>query len=178
MPKLIIQKSFCTPLKSCGLAEDELFRAMLIDVWTSVWQQKYDTDGNATENCESRWRHQMETFSALLAICTENSLVTGEFSSQMPLKRSFDVFFYLRLNKPLGKQWRRQWFETPSHSLWRHCNVLQDAVCLNDTYTRFMCDIIVFSWVRVIYLPILVTVTLQAPDHLCDRSGVTRTFIR
>ena len=31
-------------------------------------------------------------------------------------------FLWLRLNKLLSKQSRRQWFETPSRSLWRHCN--------------------------------------------------------
>ena len=40
----------------------------------------------------------METFSALLAICTWNSPVTGDFPAQ-PVTRSFDVFFDLRLNK-------------------------------------------------------------------------------
>ena len=29
----------------------------------------------------------------------------------------------LRLNKQLSKQWWGWWFETPSHPLWRHCNV-------------------------------------------------------
>ena len=53
-----------------------------------------------------RWRHQMETFSALLAICAGNSPVTGEFAAQRPVTRSFDVFFDLRLNKRLSKQWR------------------------------------------------------------------------
>ena len=62
------------------------------------------------------WRHQMETFSALLALCAGNSPV------QRPVARSFDVFFYLRLIKPLGKQSRGWWFETPSRPLWRHCN--------------------------------------------------------
>ena len=51
------------------------------------------------------WRHQMETFSALLAICAENSPVPGEFPTQRPVTRSFDVFFDLRLNKRLSKQW-------------------------------------------------------------------------
>ena len=32
------------------------------------------------------------------------------------------ICFVLRLNKRLSKQSGRQWFETPSHSLWRHCN--------------------------------------------------------
>ena len=68
------------------------------------------------------WRHQMETFSALLAICVGNSHVTGEFPAQRPVTRSFDVFFDLCLNKRLSKKWRGLWFETPSHSLWRHCN--------------------------------------------------------
>ena len=44
----------------------------------------------------------METFSALLAFCAENSLVTGEFPSQRPVARSFDVFLDLRLNKRLS----------------------------------------------------------------------------
>ena len=69
----------------------------------------------------------METFSALLAICVGNSPVTGEFPAQRPVRRSFDVFFDLRLNKRLSKQWRGWWFETPSHPVWRHCNVIAVA---------------------------------------------------
>ena len=68
------------------------------------------------------WRHQMETFSALLALCAGNSPVSGEFPSQRPVTRSFDVFFDLRLNKRLSKQSWGWWFETPSCSLWRNCN--------------------------------------------------------
>ena len=45
------------------------------------------------------YRHQMETFSVLLALCEGNSPVTGEFPSQRPVARNFDVFFDLRLNK-------------------------------------------------------------------------------
>ena len=62
------------------------------------------------------------TFSALLAICAGNSLVTGEFPAQRPVMRSFDVFFGLRLNKRLSKQSWGWWLETPSSPLWRHCN--------------------------------------------------------
>ena len=68
------------------------------------------------------WRHQMETFSASLALCAGNSPVTGEIPTQRPVAQSFDVFFYLRLNKRLSKQSWGWWFETPSHPLWRHCN--------------------------------------------------------
>ena len=42
------------------------------------------------------WRHQMETFSALLALCVGNSPVTGGFPPQRQVTRSFDVFFDLR----------------------------------------------------------------------------------
>ena len=40
--------------------------------------------------------------SAFLAICAGNSPVTGEFPSQRPVMRSFDVFFHLRPNKRLS----------------------------------------------------------------------------
>ena len=70
------------------------------------------------------WRHQIETFSALLAIYAENSPVTGKFPSQKPVTRSFDIFIDLRLNKPLSKQSWGWWFETLSRPLWRHCYVV------------------------------------------------------
>ena len=65
----------------------------------------------------------METFSASLAICVGNSPVPGEFPSQRPATRSFDVFFDMRLNnKRLSKQSWGWWFETLSSPLWRHSN--------------------------------------------------------
>ena len=71
----------------------------------------------------SWWRHQMETFSALLAICAGNSPVPAEFPAQRPVTRSFDVFFDLRLNNRLNKQSWGWWFERLSCPLWRQCNV-------------------------------------------------------
>ena len=64
----------------------------------------------------------METFSALLAICAGNSPVNGEFPTQRPVTRSFDVFFDLRPNERLSKQSWGWWFETLSSPLWRHRN--------------------------------------------------------
>ena len=55
--------------------------------------------------------------------------VTGGFPSQRPVMQSFVVFFDLRLNKPVSKQSKRWWFETPSRSLWRHCNEFQPHSC-------------------------------------------------
>ena len=51
----------------------------------------------------------------------------GEFPAQRPVTRSFDVFFDLRLNKRLSKQSWGWWFETPSWSLWRQCNELNNC---------------------------------------------------
>ena len=59
------------------------------------------------------WRHEMEAFSALLALCVGNSPVTGEFPSQRPVTRSFDVFFELCRNIRLSKQSKRRWLEAP-----------------------------------------------------------------
>ena len=85
---------------------------------------------NTVSNChhayiriwKTWWRHQIETFSALLAICAGNSPVNDEFPAQRPVTRSFDVFFDLRRNKRLSKQSRSRWFETLSRPLWRHSN--------------------------------------------------------
>ena len=67
----------------------------------------------------------MQTFFASLVVGAGNSPITGEFPAQRPVTRSIDVFFDLRINKRLSKQSRGWWFETPSRSLWRHCNVIR-----------------------------------------------------
>ena len=71
------------------------------------------------------WRYQMETFSALLAICAGNSPVTGEFPAQRPVTRTLMFFSDLHLNTRFGKQWWDWWFEIPSRPLWRHSNVFR-----------------------------------------------------
>ena len=85
---------------------------------TGGWLQIALGWGKYPENTMTWWRHQMVTFSALLAICAGNSPVNGEFPAQRPVTRSFD----LRLNKRLSKQSWGWWFETLSCPLWRHCN--------------------------------------------------------
>ena len=64
----------------------------------------------------------------------------GEFPTQRPVTRSFDVFYYLPLNTRLCKPpwgWR---FETISWLLWRQCNVVPwIAVDTNLVYTRCLC---------------------------------------
>ena len=67
-----------------------------------------------------KWKH----FPRYWPFCAWNSAVTGEFPSQRTVTLSFDVFSDPRLNKQLSKESIRRWFETPSRSFWRHCNVI------------------------------------------------------
>ena len=71
-------------------------------------------DGSMSLIIHTWWRHQMETFSALLARCQGNPPVTGGFLSQRPVTRSFEIIF---------EPWWGWLFETTSCPLWRRCNV-------------------------------------------------------
>ena len=128
------------------------------------------------------WRHQMETFSALLAICAGNSPVPDEFPAQRPVTRSFDVSFDLRLNKRLSKQSWGWWFETRSHPLWRHCNVneryiyLPNNICIKlehgtqcEQVSNGYPPVIFLSfnyWRRIITKPYVFNVMLNLNDYL------------
>ena len=97
------------------------------------------------------WRHQMETFAALLVLCEGNSPVTGEFLSQRPVMWSFDVFFDLRLNKWLSKQSWGWWFETQSRSLWRHCNVIKRINSFGRGYFQYHVFVCIIVYIFEIY---------------------------
>ena len=113
LKKLLNKESSCwwyeTPSSSCYVTDNHVF------LWSPhAW-----------------WRHEIETFPALLAICAGSSPVPGEFPAQKPVTRSSDIFFDLRLNNRLSKQSWGWWFETPSRPLWRHRNVCRCAhTCL------------------------------------------------
>ena len=79
----------------------------------------------------SWWRHQMETFSALLAIYAgiHRSPVISPHKGQWC---GALMFSDLRPNKQLSKQWWGWWFQTSSYPLWRHRNV-----------SRYMCIVFV-----------------------------------
>ena len=90
------------------------------------------------------WRHKMETFSALLAICAGNSPVTAELPAQRPVTLSFDIFIVLRLNKRLSKQSWGWWFETPSLPSWRRCNgYALNLVALGRLWTFNKCSFLI-----------------------------------
>ena len=66
-----------------------------------IWHISYLNIGHNTHF--TWWRQQMETFSALLAICAGNSPMTGEFLAQRSVTQGFDVSFDLSLNKRLNE---------------------------------------------------------------------------
>ena len=90
------------------------------------------------------WRHQIEIFSTLLALCVGNTPVIGEFPSQRPVTRSFDVFFDLRLHEWLSKQPLDWWFETPSCPWWRNC---KDIWCVYSEHK--------LSWIRLTFYSVI-----------------------
>ena len=117
-----------TPYGDIDVGQNWLSKALLPDgikplpepMWLIIIDVLWHShEGNFTG---AWWRQQMETFPALLTICTGNPPVTGEFPAQRPVMRSFDVFFDLRLNKRLSKQSYGWWFETPWRPSWRHIN--------------------------------------------------------
>ena len=79
--------------------------------------------------------------------CAGNSPATGEFPSQRPVTRSFQVIrgFDLRLNKRLSKQ---SWFDTSSPSLWRYGNALNYNMSYIYTmimvacFERYICNVL------------------------------------
>ena len=97
--------------------------AVPFELWWKMcqWNRSLFRQG-ASSYTGSWWRHQLETFSALLTLYAGNSPVTGEFPALRPVTRGFDVFVHLYLNKRFSKQSWSWWLKTPSRSLWRRFN--------------------------------------------------------
>ena len=91
---------------------------------TSILKENHRHGSDSWQGTSPWWRHHMETFSALPALCEVNQPVTGGFPSQRPVTRNFAIFFDLRPIRRLIKQSRRRWSETLSRPLWRHCNAV------------------------------------------------------
>ena len=117
-------------------------------------------------------RHQMETFSVLLAICAGNSPVSGEFHARRPVTRSFDVFFDLCLDGRLGKHSWGWWLETPSGPLWRQsndcCNILLPSCHVQPDN---QCWIFVFRLYRIWILTNHRHLQIFAPFWYGNRGG-------
>ena len=78
----------------------------------------------------------------------------GEFPTQRPVTRSFDVFLDLRLNKRLNKQSWGWWFETLSRPFWRHRNDIDKS-----GYTPWL------YWVHML-VAYLVSIIYRKPQNI------------
>ena len=131
------------PIYKClqipGLSQQVGYASLLISSFNHLrtslveWTRKYL---HFTDNLHVHKRNPRCTFYKHMTMMTSSNgnifRVTGplcgeftgpgEFPAQRPVTRSLDVFFDLRLNKPLSKQSWGWWFETLSRSLWRHRN--------------------------------------------------------
>ena len=126
----------------------------------------------------------METFSAFLAICAGNSPVSGEFPTQRPVTRSFNVFFDLRLNELFSEQSWGWWFETLPCPLWRHYNGL--CLIVNATVIKQFSPIRQGYYIdneagncQITIFPVMPTWRLWVNKHPrgTNRSHTTQTFI-
>ena len=135
-------KGMCVDRKSDPLCDFELwphpgldpgfsrsnFEKAVRQEWESrlTWKKRILGDRMLDPLCNLQLRPWPWTFNVKFWNCLApwmEWLVTGEFPTQRPVTRSFDVFFDLHLNKQLSKQSCGWWFETPSCPLWRQCNV-------------------------------------------------------
>ena len=123
------------------LANEEDGMMIVITIGDNDHGDDDDDDDDDDDNNDDGDDHddviKMETFSALLAILAGNSPVTGELPAKANDTERW-CFFYLRLNKRLSKQSRDWWFETPSHPLWRPCNVMLMLMMLMMMTTMMM----------------------------------------
>ena len=94
------------------------------------------------------WRHQMETFSALLAICAGNSPVPGAFPTQRPVTRSFDV-----------------WVNNGNAGDLRHHRAHYDVIVMEPTITQST-------------VPVPVPAPLHIQLHICVASWGLNTLTR
>ena len=93
------------------------------DAFALMWRHLNATGTRSNESQQNAWwRHQMETFFALLALCAGNSPVPVNSPHKGQWRRALMFLFDLLLNKRLSKQPWGWWFETPPWLLWRQCN--------------------------------------------------------
>ena len=62
------------------------------------------------------WRHDMEAYSALQALCEGNPPVIDGFPSKSARNAELRCFIWCTPNKKLSKLWSFRWFGMPLHS--------------------------------------------------------------
>ena len=119
---------------------------------------------------KSWWRHQIDAFSRYWPFVRgiHRSLVISPHKGQWR-----GALMICALNKRLSKQWWGWWFETPSRSLWRHCNVYIDflAVCphLVISVHFYPRPVLAFGYFHCLRL--CVCVCIRVCDHQIGKKG-------
>ena len=124
---------------TCLVPNRHMYQFLFLLTGTPNWKNElsiqtsafiHHPSGAKTGMCRENYVNTMAAKSFFLHddIIKYNPPATNGFPSrERPVTQSFDVFFGLRLSKRLSKHSRSRWFQTPSHSLWRHCNVTLPA---------------------------------------------------
>ena len=132
----------CAALSVCHMSSHWIrlcFRGVYVRLSSTWWAQNGFKSAHREHKkiLNTRWHQSCSMYAFLkwsMMTSSNGSIfrvtdhLCGEFTDHwwipctMPVTRSFDVFFDLRLNKRLSKQSWGRWFETSSRSLWRHCN--------------------------------------------------------
>ena len=96
----VIATKFCTCHDSCAVVTCAKICCDLM-VSDGIMARPDRLEPTGSRGCAAIAQYMvtssMDTFSVLLTLCAGNSPVTGEFPTQTPVTRSFDVFFDLRL---------------------------------------------------------------------------------
>ena len=118
----ILEKIICNSTISVQISFIETLKLIVFSwtIWWCYWQ-------NVLMINEENNFLTVSWLSGLLS--AEIFISTGEWGVQMPPLTSENSYFLRSgpqgatlVMKRLSKQSRRRWFETPSRSLWRHCN--------------------------------------------------------
>ena len=117
----------------------------------------------ATGSISPWWRHQMETFSMLLALCEGNSPVNSSHKGQWrgALMFSLNYVWIKRLSK---QSWG--WcFERPSRSLRRHCNVNSSPLDKMAAFSQAIFSDAFREWNPIDNNQALVQIMVLAPNR-------------
>ena len=87
--RLSLKTENWSSLQMCG--KDHIMTFSGVNGWVKVESQYWQWHIVTAMDPEALWRHRMEVFSAILALCARNSPVTDEFPSQRTSNAHFDV---------------------------------------------------------------------------------------
>ena len=139
----------------------------------------------AQVNCNPWLRNHMEALSALLALCERNPSVTDGFPSQRAVMWTFDVSFYVSLNKLLDKQSRGLVIWDATTVMWRHCDADFDVgslqIGIDPTSHTWRPRRACYSWWRhqmeiISALLALCVGNSPVPGEFPSQRSVTRSF--